>query len=77
MQEYLDLGHMEPAPDDTLCEMTKTFYMPHHGIFKRDGSDKIRVVFNASQRSKGGYSLNDCLHTGPKLQKDLYNILTR
>ncbi|KAL7306684.1 hypothetical protein TKK_0001357 [Trichogramma kaykai] len=72
MQEYLNLQHMRPSRSDTEGN-----YIPHHCIFKNvDSTPKIRVVFNASFKVKNGNSLNDCLLTGPKLQKDLWMILT-
>nr|XP_044249383.1 uncharacterized protein LOC123002820 [Drosophila takahashii] len=63
IQEYLDLGHMHlVSPKDD----SSNFYLPHHAVFKPDSTTtKVRVVFNASNKSSNGYSLNDILHTGP------------
>ncbi|XP_043063103.1 uncharacterized protein LOC122319617 [Drosophila yakuba] len=68
IQEYLDLGHMhQVSPDDS-----NNFYLPHHAVFKPDSTTtKVRVVFNASNPSSNGNSLNDILHAGPVLQSDL------
>ena len=53
-------------------------YIPHHGIWqKADGKEKLRVVFNASRKSSSGYSLNDILHVGKKLQSDIFTVLLR
>ena len=76
MKEYLDLHHMERVPDEEL-QRGNCSYIPHHGVLKADGSGKLRVVFNASQQAKNGKSLNDYLHTGPKLQAELSGVLTR
>ena len=76
MDELLQLHHMEPVLEDERTA-TEAYYMPHHAVLKQDGSGKIRVVFNASQRTKSGRSLNDCLFVGPKLQADISAILTR
>lgn len=38
---------------------------------------KLRVVFNASQKSKSGISLNEKLLIGPRIQDELYDILVR
>lgn len=43
---------------------------------QKNGS-KIRVVFNASFRTSSGASLNDLLLSGPKLQVNLWLVLTR
>ncbi|XP_076398078.1 uncharacterized protein LOC143266413 [Megachile rotundata] len=76
MGEYLDLDHMEPVMD--LEKKTNAYYLPHHAVVKRhDPSAKLRVVFNASFPTSTGNSLNDCLCTGPKLQADLWLVLTR
>ncbi|XP_076387942.1 uncharacterized protein LOC143264465 [Megachile rotundata] len=76
MGEYLDLDHMEPVMD--LEKKTNAYYLPHHAVVKRhDPLAKLRVVFNASFPTSTGNSLNDCLCTGPKLQADLWLVLTR
>ncbi|XP_063233612.1 uncharacterized protein LOC134537270 [Bacillus rossius redtenbacheri] len=55
---------------------TPSFYIPHHGVLKPDSSTtKLRVVFDASAKDSKGTSLNDQLLTGPKLQRDIADIL--
>ncbi|GAB0093955.1 hypothetical protein DMENIID0001_091490 [Sergentomyia squamirostris] len=77
MREYQELGHSSPKPDYT-GPASGVFYLPHHAVFKEDSTTtKLRVVFDASSKSSTGVSLNDLLHTGPKIQEDLRNILTR
>jgi len=69
IQEYLDLGHMHliSSNDDS-----SNLYLPHHAAFKQDRTTKkVRVVFNASNKSSNGYSLNNILYTGPILQSEL------
>ena len=47
------------------------FYTPHHGIVKETSSTtKLRVVFNGSEKSSNGVSLNDIMMAGPKVQDD-------
>jgi len=54
------------------------FYMPHHGVLKETSSTtKLRVVFNGSEKSSNGVSLNDILMMGPKVQDDLFDIVQR
>ncbi|XP_051168732.1 uncharacterized protein LOC127286375 [Leptopilina boulardi] len=73
--QYSDLKHMEPAP--ALLE-TDCYYLPLHGVFKESSTTtKLRVVYNGSQRSSTGVSLNELLHTGQKLQIDMSEILLR
>lgn len=76
LDDYHAQGHMELVKslghDDTV------YYLPHHAVIKpSDPSGKIRVVFNASARTTTGYALNDCLLPGPKLQQELWLVLTR
>ncbi|XP_071052130.1 uncharacterized protein [Onthophagus taurus] len=69
MREYLDLNHMRPV---TVPIESPNFYLPHHGVIRESSTTtKLRVVFNGSQKTSSGLSLNDCLHTGPKLQSEL------
>lgn len=54
------------------------YYISHHGVFKaKDPNGKIQVVFNASAKAPSGHSLYSLMHTGPKLQKDLWIIFLR
>jgi hypothetical protein len=76
MREYLETGHMSLCDGDPQDYSSGSYLIPHHGIFKSD-SDKIRVVFDASCASSNGVALNDCLHAGPKLQRDIAEIICR
>lgn len=77
MAEYLSLGHMEVIPAKEV-HRDDACYLPHHAVFKKsDTGSKIRVVFNASHPTSSGYSLNDLLLPGPRLQSELWLILTR
>lgn len=68
--EFLNLGHMTIAPNAE--EVTPNFYLPYHGVLREQSiTTKLKIVFNASSRSSSGVSLNDILHSGPKLQTDL------
>ena len=76
MAEFVQLGHMEHTQTSSAHD-SRCYYMPHHAVFKNDASKKIRVVFNASQVTRSGLSLNDCLFSGPKLQADITAVLSR
>lgn len=73
IHEYIRMNHMKrvshPHPD--------AYYMPHHCVYKDSTTTKLRVVFNASQKTSNGNSLNDQLAMGPIIQDDLYSILIR
>lgn len=72
IHEYIDLGHMEPAiydPSIPIC------YLPHHCVMKDSTTTKLRVVYNASQKTENGKSLNDNLAVGAIQQNDMLNII--
>lgn len=71
MKEYQEMGHMSRTT-------TKAPYLiPHHGVWQESSlKKKLRVVFDASCATSAK-SLNDLLHSGPKLQADLCSILIR
>ncbi|XP_076382764.1 uncharacterized protein LOC143260624 [Megalopta genalis] len=73
IQEYLDLGHMSE-----VHASRPGYYLPHHGVINMSSNTtKLRVVFDGSAVTSTGISLNDTLHTGPKIQDDLLCILLR
>ncbi|XP_046142128.1 uncharacterized protein LOC123987879 [Osmia bicornis bicornis] len=76
MEEYLRLGHMEPA---SKYDVANANYLPHHAVWKTTGSGnkRIRVVFDGSYVSGNRPSLNQALASGPRLQSDLWLVLTR
>lgn len=72
LDEYQRLGHMVSIPvAEIQCE--DVYYLPHHAVFKKSGP----VDKNASHRTSSGHTLNDLLLPGPKLQSELWIILTR
>ncbi|XP_037930426.1 uncharacterized protein LOC119665207 [Teleopsis dalmanni] len=74
MDEYQTCSHMEVVPQSHDADSAS--YLPYHCVYKASSSaTKLRVVFNASNKCMNGISLNDCLHIGPRLQKDLSNII--
>lgn len=69
MEEYQTLGHMTPCVSTAI---TPVNYLPHHAVHK---TNKIRVVFDGSQKTTNGKSINDVLMTGPQIQRDLLTLL--
>ncbi|XP_015121530.1 uncharacterized protein LOC107044238 [Diachasma alloeum] len=54
----------------------RSYYLPHHGVVRESSeTTKLRVVFNGSAKTSSGNSLNDILHTGAKLQRDISDVL--
>ncbi|GFX94048.1 DUF1758 domain-containing protein [Trichonephila clavipes] len=75
MQDYEHLGHMQLVPNSELSKpSSKCFYLPHFRVVREQSeTTKLRVVFDASAKTDSNLSLNDILHTGPKLQNELFN----
>lgn len=77
MRDYEDQRHMELI-DPSERNRPNTYYLPHHGVMKSSSTTtKLRVVFDASNRTTTGISLNDNLLTGPKVQHDITSIVIR
>ena len=78
LEEYVQLGHMTPLGAAEVKRNSPDFYMPHYGVLKETSSTtKLRVMFNGSEKSSNGVSLNDILMTGPKVQDGLLDIVQR
>ncbi|XP_029171202.1 uncharacterized protein LOC114940633 [Nylanderia fulva] len=77
LAEYESLGHMTSVDESEKTEYLPV-YIPHHPVIREDScTTKLRVVFNASCRTRNGTSLNDFLLIGPKLQQNLPAVLSR
>jgi hypothetical protein len=51
------------------------WYLPHFPVIREDKqTTKVRIVFDSAAREQGT-SLNDVMLTGPKLQKEVMEIL--
>lgn len=75
MTEYENLGHMQKAPASSVSSDVH-YYLPHRGVSKPDSqTTKLRVVFNGSSPISSGLSVNDIMHTGPKLLFVITDVL--
>ena len=53
------------------------WFLPHFAVIKEERTTtKTRIVFDAAAKDRGK-SLNHAIRAGPKLQKDLLNVLIR
>ncbi|XP_044778690.1 uncharacterized protein LOC123327154 [Drosophila simulans] len=79
LDDYLQRGHMEQLTSAQVEESPDTcFYLPHHAVIKLDSlTTKCRVVFDGSGKDSSGVSLNDRLHIGPPIQRDLFGVCLR
>ena len=76
IEEQLQQGIIEVAPK---VPPGNEFYMPHKAVVKKEAeSTKVCIVYDASAREDATKpSLNDCLHPGPLLQNQLWDILVK
>ncbi|XP_070068173.1 uncharacterized protein [Drosophila takahashii] len=79
LDDYLQRGHMEQLTSVQAGESLDTcVYLPHHAVIKVDSlTTKCRVVFDGSGKVSSGISLNDRLHVGPPIQRDLLGVCLR
>ncbi|XP_055859438.1 uncharacterized protein LOC129921565 [Episyrphus balteatus] len=74
MKTYQELGHMERIPESEIVSTSgNTFYLPHNAVV----TNKLRVVFDGPHKDASGASLNEMLHIGPPLQRNLINVCLR
>jgi len=79
VKEYFPLGHAEQGPTkDLLILPAEVFYLPMHGVVKPDRTTtKLRIVFDASAKSRSGASLNDRLLIGPTVYPPISDIILK
>ena len=77
LTDYEELNHMELVPPSTE-DPSLVYYLPHHVVIRQSSlTTKLRVVFNRSQKTTFGISLNENLHTGPTLLPELFDVILR
>ena len=77
IQNQLNEGIVEKAPES--LEGNIEHYIPHRAILRENAeTTKLRIVYDASAKAdESSPSLNECLETGPPLQRKIMNILLR
>ncbi|UYV73046.1 hypothetical protein LAZ67_10001662, partial [Cordylochernes scorpioides] len=78
MKDYEELDHMTPLPEQAARDVEGCCFLPHHAVRgTQPDKKKLRVVFDAATKTTNGFSLNDRLYAGPKLQNDISSVLLR
>ena len=73
---YVNKGYVKILGKDPEIE-SKKWYLPHFAVIKADKeTTTTRIIFDASA-AQDGTSLNNFIYQGPKLQRDLLNVLLR
>ncbi|GFY54387.1 integrase catalytic domain-containing protein [Trichonephila inaurata madagascariensis] len=77
-QDVLDLWLSEKIIEE-VNDNKENFvhYLPHRPVIKENSTSKIRPAFDASARTKGSPSLNDCLEKDPNFIEVIPTILNR
>ncbi|XP_058974969.1 uncharacterized protein LOC131801035 [Musca domestica] len=74
MSELISMKHMVKVEEQKEAK----YYMPHQAVVRETSLiTKVRVVFDASSKTSNGKALNDILHVGPKMQWDIFDIITK
>lgn len=78
IKDQLRRGIIEKVPQDNQAT-NRLHYIPHHCVIDPTRTaTKVRIVYDASARTKKrNKSLNECMHRGPVLLKDLVGLLIR
>ncbi|GFV45899.1 DUF1758 domain-containing protein [Trichonephila clavipes] len=76
MNEYKLLCYMSLVNSNSHTSDKYLNFLPHHAVIKSSSTTtKLRVVFDASGKTTNGASLNSLLGVGPKLQRDIFELL--
>lgn len=73
INDAIEKGHMKKIE----VQPANAYFLPHHAVFKESTTTKLRTVFNASQKSSNGLSLNDTMAMGKIKQPKILELLIR
>ena len=77
IEDYLKKGYIRKCDKAEIEAGMPKWYLPHFPVVRPDKSTtKTRIVFDASACHQG-ISLNSVINQGPKLQKELSEVLLR
>ena len=75
IRDQISKGIVEVVSKPDQLDGDKLHYFPHHAVICQDKeTTKLRIVYDASAK-ESDLSLNDCLHTGPKFDQSVLDIL--
>ena len=76
IEGYINKGYVKILEKDPESE-SKKCYLPHFAVIEPDKeTTKTRIIFDTSAAQDGTF-LNNFIYQGPKLQRDLVNVLLR
>ena len=76
IKSYVEKGYLRKVPNQEPIP-PEVWYLPHFPVVRMDRTTtKVRIVFDCSAKTDG-VSLNDIICAGPKLQRDLFDVLVR
>lgn len=65
IHEYAELGHFS---ESTETKPSNSYFLPHHPVMReKSESNKLGVVFNASESTTSGISVNDLQMVGSQI----------
>ena len=71
--EYENKGYIRRI---TVAQPKNLRFIPHHPVLSPKKPGRLRIVFDCAAKS-GGFSLNDCILSGPDLTNDITGVLLR
>ena len=75
LNKYVEKGYVRKIENEETT--SGKWYLSHFPVIRPEKeTTKTRIVFDASAKCQG-ISLNDNIHQGPKLQRELFDVLLR
>ena len=76
IESYVEKGYLRKVGKDEAIP-PEIWHLPHFPVIGMEKSTtKVRIVFDCSAKTDG-VSLNDIIDPGPKLQRELFDVLLR